>query len=61
MLSITKEELEKLYYNNTNSYVCEELDISKVTLIKYIKQAGITPKGKGNPSGETAKKINIID
>lgn len=59
-LEITKSDLEKIYYNNTNDKACEILNISKVTLLKYIKQAGIIQKGKGNPVGLNYKKIKII-
>lgn len=46
-MEITKEELEKKYNAMTNDELCEELGVSKVTLIKYINDLGITPKGKG--------------
>ena len=52
---ITKEELEELYNSNTNDEVCRILSISKVTLSKYIKKAGIPMKGKGN-----TKKITLV-
>ena len=47
MEQITKINLEKLYYSNTNEKVCAELGVSKVTLIAMITKAGISPKGKG--------------
>lgn len=48
MLKITKEELEKLYLTRKNSDICRILGISLPTLLKYIKNSGIKPKGKGN-------------
>lgn len=45
--NITKEELRKIYYQNTNEEAAKKLDVSKVTLIKMIADAGIEPKGKG--------------
>ena len=44
---ISKEELEKIYYGHTNSEAAFILEISKVTLIKIVKEAGIKTKGKG--------------
>ena len=48
MKSITKEDLEKMYRENTNDEVCRILGISKVTLVSYLNNAGIKLKGKGN-------------
>jgi len=56
-MDLTKEELKKMYFSMTNVELCQKLGISKVTLVKYIKDAGITPKGKGGGLG--AKKLNI--
>ena len=58
MLKISKKELEELYNNNTNDYVCEKLNITKVTLLKYVKLAGIEPKGKGGGMG--GNKIEVV-
>ncbi|MDC7221590.1 MAG: hypothetical protein PQJ59_16770 [Spirochaetales bacterium] len=58
MKELTKQELEKLYYENTNDEVCRILGITKVTLVKYVKQAGIEPKGKGG--GMCSPKLQIV-
>lgn len=55
-MEITKEELEKLYYSNTNEELCKILSVSKPTLIKYLSIAGIELKGKGG----TLKKVKLI-
>ncbi len=55
MITISKAELEKKYYSMTNGELAEELGVSKVTLIKYISDAGIEPKGKGY-----TKKVSIF-
>lgn len=61
MIEITKNELEKLYRENTNDKVCETLGMSKATLIKYLNEAGIELKGKGNPTqGINSKRLRII-
>lgn len=44
---ISKEELEKIYYEHTNFDAAILLRVSKVTLIKMVKEAGIKAKGKG--------------
>ena len=56
MEKISKERLEKLYRENTNKDVCEKLDISHVTLIKMIEDAGIEKKEKG---GGFTKKYEV--
>ena len=48
MKKISKEELEEIYLNNPISVACEILGVTRVTLIKYVKKAGIKTKGKGN-------------
>ena len=57
MLSLTKKELEDIYYNNTNIKACEILKVSNVTLLKYVRNAGIPLKG----AGVTFRKINVVD
>jgi len=47
-LEITKKELEEKYNSMTNIELCKELGVSKVTLLSYLKKAGIELKGKGN-------------
>lgn len=58
-MEITKDKLKELYENKTNDEVCKILKISKVTLVKYIKNAGIKQKGKGG--GLSSNKITVID
>ena len=45
--NITKEQLQKIYEENTNDKACEILGVSKVTFIKMIDDSGIKRKGKG--------------
>ena len=47
---VSKEELEKIYMENTNEQAAEILGISTVTLNKMIKRADIELKGKGYPN-----------
>jgi len=47
---VTKEELEKIYMDNTNKEAADILGVSNVTLIEMIKRAGIELKGKGYPN-----------
>ncbi len=47
MKKITKEELQKIYLENTNDKSCEILGVSKMTFLKMIEDAGIQKKGKG--------------
>lgn len=56
---ITKKKLKELYQNNTNKELCEMLDITNPTLIKYLKEAGIKPKGRGNRKASGIKKITL--
>jgi len=57
MENISREELEELYNNNTNEYVCNKLGISHVTLIKFIQDSGIKKKEKG---GGFTKKYTVL-
>lgn len=61
MLKITKEELEKLYLTRKNSDICRILGISLPTLLKYIKNSGIKPKGKGNRDNFRNRKILVVE
>lgn len=56
MEHITKEELQKIYYENTNDVAADMLNVSKITLVDMIKRAGIKPKGKSN-----RLKYNIVN
>lgn len=47
-MTITKDDLEKLYLSKTNEESAQELNVSVVTFLKMIDQAGIDRKGKGN-------------
>ena len=49
-IEISRDELEKIYYDNTNLRAAEILEVSKVTLIEMIDRAGIKRKEKGNKS-----------
>jgi len=61
-MTITKEELERLYMNNSNKFVCEKLGITNTTLITYLKKNGIKTKGRGyGMRGSTKlKKLTVI-
>ena len=47
-MKITKQELEKIYWENSNKKACEILKITNATLTKYLKQNKIKLKGSGN-------------
>lgn len=59
MLKITKEQLEKIYRENSLKNACKILNVSHMTLLKYIKLAGISQKGKGNR--QPKKKFLIVE
>ena len=46
MENITKEELSKIYYSNTNKEAMKILGVCQDTLIAMVKKAGLQPKGK---------------
>jgi hypothetical protein len=46
--TITKQELEDIYYKNSNKKACEILKITNATLTKYLKRNNIALKGCGN-------------
>ena len=54
-MQISKKELERMYYGNTNKDVCQRLGISTPTLIDLLKRTGIKLKGKGQ-----ANKIEVV-
>jgi hypothetical protein len=58
-MKITKQELEQIYWENSNKKACEILKITNATLTKYLKQNKIKLKGSGNRNKES--KITIID
>ena len=57
MRKITKQELEKMYYSNTNKNVCEMLQISQPTLSKYLDQFSIKRKPIGNKDNSDKRKL----
>lgn len=62
-MTVTIDELRNMYENNSNEYVCEKLNISQPTLLRYLNEAGIPLKGKGGGmvSAPGEKKIKIIN
>ncbi len=46
MKDITKEELSKIYYFNTNKEAMKILGVCQDTLISMVKNAGLQLKGK---------------
>ena len=58
-IEITKQELQELYLQNKNSFICKKLGISITTLISYLDKFGIEKKGKGNR--QTKAKVVIVD
>lgn len=57
-MQITRQDLEKIYYENTNQQAAKILKISMTTLTKYIKQNDIKLKGSGRIKKQN--KIRII-
>lgn len=47
-MKITKQELEQIYWKNSNKKACEILKITNATLTKYLRQNKIKLKGSGN-------------
>ncbi len=58
-IEITKQELQELYLQNKNDFICKKLGISITTLLSYLDKFGIDRKGKGNR--QTKAKVVIID
>ena len=58
-ITILKKELEKLYNENLNKVVCEQLKITNSTLTKYLRQYGIKLKGSGNGKSNHRSKLII--
>lgn len=58
-VTISKQELEKLYNENPNKVVCEQLKITNSTLTKYLRQYGIKLKGSGNGKSNHRSKLII--
>jgi len=44
---LSKEKLEKIYYEHSNFDAAFLLGISEITLVKIVNDAGIKTKGKG--------------
>jgi Mn-dependent DtxR family transcriptional regulator len=57
-MEITRTELKRLYNTMRTNDLAKKLNISKPTLIKYLKEAGIKLKGKGNKEPKP-KKLTI--
>ena len=47
-MKITKQELEQIYWENSNKKACQILKITNATLTKYLKLNKISLKGSGN-------------
>ena len=58
-IEITKQELQELYLQNENDFICEKLGISITTLLSYLDKFGIDRKGKGNRQAKA--KVVIVD
>lgn len=56
----TKIQIENLYRSSSNKDLARYLGIHPNTLLNYIKELGITPKGKGKGCSKKRKKLNII-
>jgi len=56
---ITKEELEKIYKENSNDEASKILGISIPTMLKYLENNGIPLKGAG--AHNNTKKIQVVD
>lgn len=59
-LTITKQELENIYRENSNKKACQILKITNSTLTKYLRANNIALKGSGNGKSEHRTKLNII-
>lgn len=59
-LTITKEELAKIYWENSNKKACQILKITNATLTKYLRVNNIMLKGCGNGKSDHRTKLKII-
>lgn len=57
-MKITKQELEQIYWENSNKKACEILKITNATLTKYLRQNKIKLKGSGNRNKKN--KLTIL-
>lgn len=58
-LTISKTELEKIYWENPNKEACRILGITNSTLTKYLRENNIPLKGSGNGKSDHRTKLNI--
>lgn len=56
-MKIKKEKLESIYNSMSSADACKKLGVSRPTLNKLLKQAGIPLKGKGRHSSITIKEV----
>ncbi len=54
---LTKNELEKIYRENSNDDAAKIIGVSVPTMLKYLKDNGIKLKGAG---ANNQKKVKII-
>ena len=57
---ITKSELEKIYYSNTQEKAAKILGVSEITMRKYVKEMGIKMKGAGCQNHKKRTKIELV-
>ena len=48
IMKLTKEELQKIYWENSNKKACKILGVTNSTLTKYLREFNIALKGSGN-------------
>jgi hypothetical protein len=58
MKTLTKIELENLYFSLSTKDLCKMLEISLPTLLRLLKNNGIENKGRGNFS--VKRKVKIV-
>ena len=56
-MKIKTNELEKIYFENSNKKACEILGVVNRTLTSYLRQRGIKLKGSGNRNKKNNKQL----
>lgn len=59
MKTMSKQELEYIYRNNSNDRAAEVLGVSIPTMLKLLKENGVEFKGQGGHNHDP--KIRVVD
>lgn len=56
---ISKQELQKIYYENSQIDASKKLGVCIATMLTYIKKSKIKMKGAGRKKGQTKIRLGI--